>query len=634
MPLLRLRDIHLAFGGPELLAGADLTLEKGERVCLVGRNGAGKSTLLKVISGQLNPDQGQRELSPGTRIAWLEQEVPADATGTVYDVVAGGLGDVGENLRRYHHLTEQIAAGDESAMGQLEAAQKALEVEDGWVLQQRVEATLSRLDLNGELPFQAQSGGLKRRVLLARALVQEPDLLLLDEPTNHLDIDAITWLEEFLQSYRNCVLFITHDRAFLSRVATRIVDLDRGRLTSWPGDYQTYLRRKEEVLEAEAAEWERFDKKLAQEEVWIRQGIKARRTRNEGRVRALQAMRRERAERRERQGTMNAGIQQADQSGKKVIEAKHISVRFGDKLVIDDFSTLILRGDRIGIIGPNGAGKSTLIQVLLGQRNPDQGQVKLGTNVEVAYFDQLRAQLDEELSVRENVGQGSDRVLVNGEPKHIMGYLQDFLFSPERANTPVKALSGGERNRLLLARLFTRPANLLVMDEPTNDLDIETLELLEDLLTRYQGTLLLVSHDRAFLNNIVTSTIVFEGEGKLAEYVGGYDDWLRQRPAPVPTAPQVAPPPPAPAPPRSTPDPKPKKLSYKDQRELEALPLRIEQLEQQLDSLHQQLADPALYQQTPTQITEVKQAAAKLETELEQAFARWEQLESRRNSSI
>ena len=345
-------------------------------------------------------------------------------------------------------------------------------------------------------------------------------------------------------------------------------------------------------------------------------------------------MRNERAQRRERQGTMNAGIQQADQSGKKVIEAKHISVRFGDKLVIDDFSTLILRGDRIGIIGPNGAGKSTLIQVLLGQRNPDQGQVKLGTNVEVAYFDQLRAQLDEELSVRENVGQGSDRVLVNGEPKHIMGYLQDFLFSPERANTPVKALSGGERNRLLLARLFTRPANLLVMDEPTNDLDIETLELLEDLLTRYQGTLLLVSHDRAFLNNIVTSTIVFEGEGKLAEYVGGYDDWLRQRPAPVPTAPQVAPPPPAPAPPRSTPDPKPKKLSYKDQRELEALPLRIEQLEQQLDSLHQQLADPALYQQTPTQITEVKQAAAKLETELEQAFARWEQLESRRNSSI
>ncbi|RLT92488.1 ATP-binding cassette domain-containing protein [Ketobacter sp.] len=633
MSLLRLRDIHLAFGGPELLNGTHLNLEKGERVCLVGRNGTGKSTLLKVISGQIKPDDGQIEMSPGTRIAWLEQEVPQGTGGSVYDVVASGLGKVGELIQQYHHLTEELASGSEAAFNRLESVQKALEAEDGWALQQRVEATLSKLSLEGEVAFEAQSGGVKRRVLLARALVQEPDILLLDEPTNHLDIESIAWLEEFLLGYKNCVLFITHDRSFLSRLATRIIDLDRGQLTSWPGSYQTYLQRKAEALEAEAAEWERFDKKLAQEEVWIRQGIKARRTRNEGRVRALQAMRKERAQRRERQGTMNATIQQAEISGKKVIEAKHINVSFNGRPIIQDFSTLILREDRIGIIGPNGVGKSTLIQALLGRLKPDSGTVELGTNVEIAYFDQLRAQLDEELSVRENVSQGSDTITVNGQNKHIMGYLQDFLFSPERARTPVRALSGGERNRLLLAKLFTQPSNLLVLDEPTNDLDIETLELLEELVDQYQGTILLVSHDRAFLNNIVTSSIVFEGNGKLAEYVGGYDDWLRQRPkaAPAPATEKQYAEPQAdtPAKPQAKPG---KKLSYKDQRELESLPQTIESLEQKLESAHQQLADPTLYQQAQEKIAELKQQAEQLEQELETAFERWEQLESLKNS--
>ena len=633
MSLLRLRDIHLAFGGPELLSGANLKLEKGERVCLVGRNGTGKSTLLKIISGQIKQDDGQIEMSPGTRIAWLEQEVPKGTTGSVYDVVASGLGKVGQLIQQYHHITEEMANGSESAFDRLESVQKALEAEDGWALQQRVETTLSKLSLDGEAPFEAQSGGVKRRGLLARALVQQPDVLLLDEPTNHLDIESISWLEEFLLSYKNCVLFITHDRAFLSKLATRIVDLDRGQLTSWPGNYQTYLQRKAEVLEAEAAEWERFDKKLAQEEVWIRQGIKARRTRNEGRVRALEAMRNERAQRRERQGTMNATIQQAESSGKKVIEAKHISVTFDGRCIIDDFSTLVLRGDRIGIVGPNGVGKSTLINTLLGKLKPDTGSVEIGTNVDIAYFDQLRAQLDEELSVRENVGQGSDTVCINGQNKHIMGYLQDFLFSPERAHTPVKALSGGERNRLLLAKLFTQPSNLLVLDEPTNDLDIETLELLEELVDQYQGTILLVSHDRAFLNNIVTSTIAFEGGGKLAEYVGGYDDWLRQRPATATKATAAQQPKQEKPAAETKVGPKTgKKLSYKDQRELETLPQTIESLEQQLEAAHQALADPSLYQESAEKIAELKQQSEEIEQTLETAFARWETLEALKNN--
>ena len=629
MSILRLRNIHLAFGGPELLNGATFNLEKGERVCLVGRNGTGKSTLLKVVNGQIKPDSGDIETSPGTKIAWLEQEVPQDATGSVYHVVASGLGQLGQWIQRFHELTEAMANGDEKAYTELEHVQKALEAEDGWALQQRVETVLSRLSLNGDAPFEAQSGGVKRRVLLARALVQEPDILLLDEPTNHLDIESIQWLEEFLLQYPNCVLFITHDRAFLSKIATRIIDLDRGQLTSWPGNYETYLQRKAEALEAEAAEWERFDKKLAQEEVWIRQGIKARRTRNEGRVRALQAMRKERSKRRERQGNMKANIQQAEISGKKVIEAKHIHVSFENRTIIDNFSTVIQRGDRIGIIGPNGVGKSTLIQTLLGQLTPNSGSVELGTNVEIAYFDQLRAQLDESLSVRENVGQGSDTVSINGQNKHIMGYLQDFLFNPERAHTPVRALSGGERNRLLLAKLFTQPSNLLVLDEPTNDLDIETLELLEELVGQYQGTILLVSHDRAFLNNIVTSSIVFEGDGHLAEYVGGYDDWLRQRPSQPKTAEK-----PENKKPSQTPksDKTKKKLSYKEQRELDTLPQRIEELESKITELHGKLADPDLYQKDPDSVTKFTQECEAAEAELEQAFERWEALEDMKNA--
>ncbi|MVF12912.1 ATP-binding cassette domain-containing protein [Ketobacter sp. MCCC 1A13808] len=639
MSLLRIRDLHLAFGGPELLSGAQLILEKGERVCLVGRNGTGKSTLLKIVSGEIKPDEGQIEIAPTTKIAWLEQEVPRDAQGSIYDVVASGLGKVGELIKRYHDLIEAMASGDEDAFTQLEPVQRDLEAMDGWGLQQRVETTLSTLSLDGDNQFEDQSGGVKRRVLLARALVQDPDILLLDEPTNHLDIDSIAWLEEFLLNFRNSVLFITHDRAFLSKLATRIVDLDRGQLTSWPGNYHTYLERKAEHLNAEALEWDRFDKKLSQEETWIRQGIKARRTRNEGRVRALEEMRKQRSQRRERQGTMSATIQQAESSGKKVIEAKHLQLSFGGQSIIDDFSTLILRGDRIGFIGPNGIGKSTLIKVLLGQMQADSGTVNMGTNVEVAYFDQLRGQLNESQSVRENVGQGSDTVTINGQDKHVIGYLQDFLFSPDRAHTPVKALSGGERNRLLLAKLFTQPANLLVLDEPTNDLDIETLELLEELVDQFQGTILLVSHDRQFLNNIVTSTLVFGGNGKIDEFVGGYDDWLRQRPAV--TSPQSDTKKSAqtaaqlntqaePVKPGAT---KPRKLSYKDQKELESLPLAIETLEQSLEDLHQKLADPDLYQESPDQVNELTRKAGELETELEATFERWEELEALRNGA-
>ena len=635
MSILRLRNLHLAFGGPELLTGANLNLEKGERVCLVGRNGTGKSTLLKIINGQIKPDSGEIETSPATRIAWLEQEVPQDARGDLFQVVASGLGQVGELIQRYHQLTESVAQGHSDAFEQLESVQKSLENQDGWALQQKVETVLSRLDLDGSACFETQSGGVKRRVLLARALVQEPDILLLDEPTNHLDIDSIAWLEEFLLQYRNCVLFITHDRAFLSKLATRIVDLDRGQLTSWPGNYDTYLQRKAEAMEAEAAEWARFDKRLAQEEVWIRQGIKARRTRNEGRVRALQSMRQERAQRRERQGTMKAQIQQAEISGKQVIEAKDICVSFNGNAVIDNFSTLILRNDRIGIIGPNGVGKSTLIQVLLGKLKPDSGIVTLGTGVEVAYFDQLRAQLDENLSVRENVGQGSDNVTINGQSKHVMGYLQDFLFSPERARTPVKALSGGERNRLLLAKLFTQPSNLLVLDEPTNDLDIETLELLEELVTQYSGTILLVSHDRQFLNNIVTSTIVFEGDGQLREYVGGFDDWLRQKQSPMTAtsnrdssqADTVKPIKDKPSKAKQK-----VKLGFKQQRELESLPQLIEKIENELEQLQAQLADPKLYQDSPEKVADLKKQMEQQECELEQSFARWEELEALKNS--
>ncbi|NOY63285.1 MAG: ATP-binding cassette domain-containing protein, partial [Gammaproteobacteria bacterium] len=541
MSLITLRDVSVSFGGPHLLNKANLQIEPNERVCLIGRNGEGKSTLLKVIMGEVETDEGQIESGDALRITALEQQVPHNIKGSVFDVVAQALGEQGELLKAYHHLLHDLSENaDEKLLNQLERIQQQLDDTGAWQLEQRVEKVLSRLDLDPELEFSALSGGLKRRVLLARALLPEPDLLLLDEPTNHLDIDSIRWLEEFLCQFRGALLFITHDRTLLRRLATRIVELDRGIITSWPGDYDNYLRRKSEALEAEAKQNALFDKKLAQEEVWIRQGIKARRTRNEGRVRALKQLRVERQARRQQQGQARLRIQDHKASGKIVIEVDNASFSYGSTPCIRNFSTIIQRGDKIGIIGPNGCGKSTLIRLLLGELEAQQGSIKRGTRLEVAYFDQLRSHLDDEKTVADNVADGADKVIVNGHERHIISYLQDFLFPPQRARSPVSALSGGEKNRLLLAQLFAKPANFLVMDEPTNDLDVDTLELLEELLMEFKGTVLLVSHDRAFLNNIATSTLAFEGNGTFNDYVGGYDDWLRQRPAPAGNNPATA----------------------------------------------------------------------------------------------
>ncbi len=623
--LVTLRNIILGFGGPPLLDGVELTIDAGERLCLVGRNGTGKSTLLKLLDGEIAPDDGELSFRQGLVVASLGQEVPAHLHGPVYDVVADGLGEQGALLAEYHRVSQQLAGGDERTLARLEQVQHRLEAAGGWQLGQRVETVLSRLELDGELPFENLSGGLKRRVMLARALVREPDLLLLDEPTNHLDIEAITWLEEFLLGFRGSLLFITHDRAFLQRLATRIVELDRGRLTSWPGDYATYLARKAAALEAEARQNAEFDKKLAQEEVWIRQGIKARRTRNEGRVRALQQLREERRGRRECLGKARLQLDDAQQSGKIVVELENVSHGYGGRSLIRDFSTTVFRGDRIGIIGPNGVGKSTLLKILLGELTPDAGRVRFGTRLEVAYFDQYRAQLDESATVLDNLAEGRDKVEVGGKPRHVISYLQDFLFLPERCHSPVSSLSGGERNRLLLAKLFLKPANVLVMDEPTNDLDVETLELLEERLLEYAGTLLLVSHDRSFLNNVVTSTIVFEGDGRLGEYVGGYEDWLRQRKA----APTESKPKPVSAKTAETREkPRSRKLGYKEQRELEALPSRIEALDEELANLQQRMGDPGFYRQEGPAVADATARLEELEAELAEAYARWEALEA------
>lgn len=618
MALMTLRSVSVSFGIAPLLDHIDLQIEPGERICLVGRNGTGKSTLMQIINGDINADEGEVIRRQSLNISRLTQEVPQDTQGSVYDVVASGS-PLGKLVAEYHQLSLKLGE-DERLFNRFEQVQHELEAQGGWRFQQQVEATLSKLQLPGDDEFSELSGGLKRRVLLAKALVNEPDLLLLDEPTNHLDIDAIHWLEEFLLNYTGSLLFITHDRALLEKLATRIIELDRGNLTSWPGNYQTYLERKQAALAAEANQNSEFDKKLAQEETWIRQGIKARRTRNEGRVRALESMRKEHQARRQRIGTAKLTLQDSERSGKLVAEAKNVCFNFDDQRIINDFSATIMRGDKIGLIGPNGSGKSTLLKLLLGQLQPQQGTIELGTKLEIAYFDQYRAQLDEEKTVIDNVGEGRDSVTINEQSRHIISYLQDFLFSPERARTPVKALSGGERNRLLLAKLFTKPANIVVMDEPTNDLDMETLELLEELLLNYKGTLLLVSHDRAFLNNVVTSTLVFENEG-INEYVGGYDDWLRQRPQQTSTT-------------KATTNtlaiktkPKQKKRNYNDQRELEELPKKIETLETELEQLHAAMAEPSFYQKKNDEINSAKTRLTEIENTLGEAYKRWEILE-------
>ncbi len=596
MALIGLRDVSVAFGGPVLLDRVNLQIERGERVCLVGRNGAGKSTLMRIIHGDLTPDAGEVVRQQGVRTALLPQEVPHELQGTVFDIVSAGLEDSG------------------------------LPQEAAWRKTLQVENTLSRMSLSPEARFESLSAGLKRRALLARGLARDPDLLLLDEPTNHLDIEAIGWMEELLLRMSGTLVFVTHDRMFLQKLATRIVEVDRGSLVDWACDYTTFLKRREAALKVEAEHWVQFDKKLDREEAWIRQGIKARRTRNEGRVRALEALREERRRRRERVGTVRLRAQEAARSGKLVIEADGVSFGYGDEPpIVRDFSTILMRGDKVGIMGPNGSGKTTLLRLLLGELEPREGTLRYGVNLKPAYFDQLRAQLDEEKSVVENVGQGNDTILFNERPLHVMSYLQDFLFSPERARSPVRTLSGGERNRLLLALLFTKPANLLILDEPTNDLDTETLELLEGLLLDYPGTVLLVSHDRAFLNNVVTSSLVLEGEGRVGEYVGGYDDWLRQRKVPAPS-------PDAKAGPRNervrSERERPLTLSYKEKRELETLPQRIETLEAEQEALYEAMADPSFYQRAGAEIAAAKKRLDSVAQELEEAFQRWEALEA------
>ncbi|HID82019.1 MAG TPA: ATP-binding cassette domain-containing protein [Chromatiales bacterium] len=620
MALIRLQNIHLSYGLPALFESVDFSIEKGERVALIGRNGTGKSTLMKMINGEVKPDDGEIVAQKELKVARLEQEVPEGLEGSVYDVVASGLGELGELITAWHHVIQRL--DDEAAMNEMTRLQSAIEKAEGWSFEQRISTTISRLDLPSEASISSLSGGLKRRVLLARALVSEPDILLLDEPTNHLDIEAIEWLESFLVGAGITLIFITHDRSFLRKLATRIAEIDRGRITSWPGDFDDYLQGKQAALESEEKTQAVFDKKLAQEEIWIRQGIKARRTRNEGRVRALKKMRAERSARREKTGKANIQLNKSELSGKIVIEAENVSYQYDTTPIIRGFSTTILRGDKVGVIGPNGVGKSTLLNLLLGNLKPDTGKLKLGTNIEVAYFDQLRASLDMTKTAQENVAGGGDKVIVNGKEKHIISYLQDFLFSPDRARAPITRLSGGEKNRLLLARLFAKPFNFLVMDEPTNDLDVETLELLEDLLINYTGTLLLVSHDREFIDNVVTSTLVFEGDGIVSEYVGGYSDWQRQKqpsqqvenPGKKKESVKTAA--------SST-----KKLSYKDQRELAEMPGKIETLEQQQETFHALMAAPDFYKRPENEISQAKNDLEKIETELEEIFLRWEELE-------
>ncbi|EOV4650694.1 ABC transporter ATP-binding protein [Vibrio parahaemolyticus] len=639
MALLTIHNAQLAFGDHPLLDRAEFALQENERVCLVGRNGAGKSTLMKVLAGDILLDDGKIQITQDVVVSRLEQDPPRNQEGTVYEYVSGGLAEIGEQLKIYHDLLDLVAQDpSEKNINRLAKTQEQLDHSNAWRFDDRVKNVLSALKLSPDTLLRDLSGGWQRKAALARALVCDPDVLLLDEPTNHLDVTTIEWLENFLKDFKGSIIFISHDRAFIKSMATRIVDLDRGQLSSFPGDYDNYLLEKEEMLRVEDMQNAEFDKKLAQEEVWIRQGIKARRTRNEGRVRALKKLREERRDRREVQGKVNLNIDDASRSGKIVFEAENVSFAYDGKQIVDNFSFNIMRGDRIALIGPNGCGKSTVLKLLLGQLEAQSGRLRCGTKLEVAYFDQYREILDPEKTVIDNLADGKQEVMVGGRQRHALSYLQDFLFAPKRARTPVKALSGGEKNRLLLARILLKPNNLLILDEPTNDLDIETLELLEEMLANYQGTLLLVSHDREFVDNTVTTSWIFEGDGVIEEFVGGYHDAKQQRdqalavrfstekPAKKEKVVEETP---------KTTQPKnnSKKLSYKLQRELEALPAKLEQLESDIETLQEQVNDPEFFAKPVEQTQPVLEQLAALEQELEIAFERWEELEAMQQDS-
>lgn len=635
--LLRFDNVSLAYGARPLLDHVSLQIEEGERVCLVGRNGEGKSSLLKLACGDAHPDEGSVWIRPGARLAYLVQDITALSNERVVDVVTGGLPHVAQALADYHRLAHELnehsSAADTKRISQrLEQLQAQLDAANGWLLEQRVDTVLTRLQLNPDANFAELSGGWRRRALLARALVSEPEILLLDEPTNHLDIEAIEWLEQLMREFNGALLFVSHDRTFVNRLATRVIELDRGHLFSTAGNYETYLTKKAQLLAAEAQQAALFDKKLAQEEVWIRKGVEARRTRNEGRVRALYALREQHRQRRERVGRIELEHQETNESGKLVCEAEQVSVSFGERQIIRDFSVRIMRGDRIGIVGPNGAGKSTLIKLLLGELQPSSGSIKYGTRLEVAYFDQQREQLKLDESVMDNVVDRSDHVIVNGQPRHVSSYLRDFLFRPEQLKTPVRALSGGERNRLLLARLFAKPANFLVLDEPTNDLDIDTLELLEEYVTEFPGTLLLVSHDRTFLDNVVTDLLMLDGSGRIEEFVGGYSDWAQYREqrreqnargaatraAGAQSEAKTA----------ALAEKKLRKLSYKDQRELDGLPARLEALENEKSQVEAAMNDSQFYTRSQTEVQQQIKRLAELSGEIEKVYARWAELEA------
>lgn len=642
MPLLKLNKVSLNFGTHVLMDEVDFQIDKGERIGLLGRNGAGKTTLMKLIAGSIQPESGERWLRPNTRVAWLEQSLPEGDEQTVYDMVAAGLAEVGELLSRYHHLTSDYENTD---MAELERVQSAIDAKEGWQLGQKVDTVISQLQLPADTKMKELSGGWRKRVALARALVREPELLLLDEPTNHLDIVAIEWLEKQLQSYSGALLLVTHDRSFLEKVANKIAEVDRGHLIEFEGTYQRFLRFREEQLAAEETANKLFDKKLAEEEVWIRQGIKARRTRNEGRVRALEAMRKERSERRVRQGKADFAASQGERSGKLVAELKGISQHFDDKTVISNFSTTVMRGDRIGLVGINGAGKTTLLRILLGDLSPSEGSVKLGTNLKVAYFDQLRAHLDPNKNLIDNVCGGQEYIEINGKRKHAITYLGDFLFPPDRVRTPAKALSGGEQNRAILAKVFSKPANILVLDEPTNDLDIETLELLEEILLQFEGTVLLVSHDRQFMDNVVTNLMIFEGNGKIDEFVGSYSDWVREggslqeleesqarkakaaKAVEKKTETAKSSNAESTSTPNSAEAPK-KKLSYNDKRELEKQLKLIEKLEARQEELQSLMSESGFYESDKSKIDATLKEVADVQKNLEEAYQRWEALEA------